>query len=307
MNVINDSIYGKHEFTEPVINELINSKTVQRLKKISQYGLPDKYYHKKNGFTRYEHSIGVAILLAKNNAPLKEIIAGLLHDVSHTAFSHVIDVIWGDSSKEDHQDKLLPEFINSKEIKQILSKHGITSNEIMQLHDFPLLEQPIPELCADRIDYSLRELACDGGQQKARKIFDSLTTYDNKFCFKSTETAKEFGLSFLKLQEEHWGGFQARIRYEFLGKALKRALEEKIITKEDLFTDDETVLAKLENSENKEIQKILQDLKENNFPPESNLKKKNRFINPGILKNNKIVKLSEADEEYKKKIQKYLK
>ncbi|VVB69993.1 Uncharacterised protein [uncultured archaeon] len=305
--IISDRVYGKHEFSQPVITELINSNTVQRLKKISQYGMPDKYYHKKNGFTRYEHSIGVAILLAKSNAPLKEIIAGLLHDVSHSAFSHVIDVIYGDSSIEGIQDQLLPQFINSTEIKNILEKHHLNVNEISELNNFTLLEQPIPDLCADRIDYSLREITCDGENEKAKRIFQNLTTYNNIFCFKNVETAKEFGITFLKLQEEHWGGFQARIRYEFLGKALKKAIEKKIITKEDLYTDDETVLNKLEKSNDKEILKILSNLKQNKFPPESELKKKNRFVNPRILIKEKLIKLSEIDTEYNEKIQKYLK
>ena len=74
---INDAVYGEEEINESVLVDLIISKSVQRLKEISQFGMPDEYYYKK-GFSRYEHSLGVMILLRRLNASLEEQIAGLL-------------------------------------------------------------------------------------------------------------------------------------------------------------------------------------------------------------------------------------
>ncbi len=88
--IINDAIYGKYKINEPVLVELIKSRPMQRLKKIAQLGIPDRFYHIR-GFSRFEHSLGVMLLLRKLNASLEEQAAGLLHDVSHTAFSHVVD------------------------------------------------------------------------------------------------------------------------------------------------------------------------------------------------------------------------
>lgn len=42
--IVQDIIYGSFEINEPVLIELINSKPIQRLKGIAQYGLPDEYY-----------------------------------------------------------------------------------------------------------------------------------------------------------------------------------------------------------------------------------------------------------------------
>ena len=77
---LNDSVYGEEEINEPVLLELINSKPVQRLKGISQMGLPKDYYHRPV-FSRFDHSVGVLILLRRLNANLREQIAGLLHDI----------------------------------------------------------------------------------------------------------------------------------------------------------------------------------------------------------------------------------
>ena len=102
---IKDDIYISHRIEDKSLVSLINSSSVQRLKDISQLGIPDEYSHRK-GFSRYEHSLGVLILLKNLGASLEEQVAGLLHDVSHTPFSHVMDWVIGDPSKEDYQDNI---------------------------------------------------------------------------------------------------------------------------------------------------------------------------------------------------------
>ena len=117
--LIHDRVYGKIEIEEPVLIELINSKPVQRLRKIEQFGIPSEW-HCFPGFKRFEHSVGVLILLIKLNAPLKEQIAGLLHDVSHTAFSHVVDWVFGaTTTNEDYQDLIHEKILIQSEIPKI--------------------------------------------------------------------------------------------------------------------------------------------------------------------------------------------
>src|SRR3989344_8664366 len=94
-----DSVYGDEEIKEEVLIELINSKPFQRLKGISQQGMPRELWFTHVN-SRYEHSIGVLIILRRLNAGLEAQVAGLLHDVSHTAFSHVVDWVFGDPLKE---------------------------------------------------------------------------------------------------------------------------------------------------------------------------------------------------------------
>ena len=57
---IDDVIWGDFEIKENVLIELINCKSIQRLKRISQHGC--KQDRKWGQFTRYEHSIGVFLL-----------------------------------------------------------------------------------------------------------------------------------------------------------------------------------------------------------------------------------------------------
>ena len=136
---IKDLVYGLEEITETVLIELIESAPIQRLKEIAQLGLPDEY-HYRGGFSRYEHSVGVMILLRRLGANLEEQIAGLLHDVSHTAFSHVVDWVIGDPEKEDYQDENHLKMIKNPVLPSILEKFGFDYEIIANHKNFSLLE-----------------------------------------------------------------------------------------------------------------------------------------------------------------------
>ena len=139
--IIHDSIYGRQLIQEPVLLELIKSKPIQRLKKISQFGIPDEYYHVKN-FYRYEHSVGVMILISRLGGSTEEQVAGLLHDVSHTAFSHVIDWVVGEAGDETYQDTRHEDIISSEEISGILKRYKYEPRRIADYHNFKKGFQP---------------------------------------------------------------------------------------------------------------------------------------------------------------------
>lgn len=300
--MIND-IYGKTTINSPVIISLIKSKPLQRLKKISQFGIPDKYYHLKN-YSRYEHSVGVMILLKKLGASEEEQIAGLLHDVSHTAFSHVIDWVVGSGKTEDYQDNQHTTFILNSTIPQILQKYGYNANKISSYKHFGLLEQALPDICADRVDYSLREFK----KEITKKCISSLINRNNKMAFADKSTALLFAKNFLKQQETHWGGFEAASRYRLFADALKIALTQKIITMDDLWKTDSLVINKLEKSKDADIKKILKALKHKSLKkyPKSKVvvHKKFRYVDPLFLKNGKLQRLSSFDFNFKAKIKK---
>ena len=154
---INHKIYGNYTITEPVLIELINSKSLQRLKEICNGGAWFFHYTYKKQFTRYDHSIGVMLLLRKFNATLEEQIAGLLHDISHTAFSHVADFVFGRLQEHDYQDSKLEKAFQVQGINKILRKHKINPKFILNEKNFSLLERNLPTLCADRLDYTFQD------------------------------------------------------------------------------------------------------------------------------------------------------
>jgi len=98
--IVNDIIWGKIVINEPVAVEIIKTKAFQRLKGIDQAGYLPLYNNPHNldrkllKHTRYEHSIGVYWLLKIKGDSLEARISGLIHDVSHAAFSHTADYIF---------------------------------------------------------------------------------------------------------------------------------------------------------------------------------------------------------------------
>src|SRR3989344_6307050 len=126
-----DRVYGNFEIEEPAILGLINSETFQRLKDIDQMGYFEPHFH-GTAHSRLEHSIGVYLLLKMYGAPLEEQIAGLIHDVSHSAFSHCIDYVLdaGSEKEHNHQDNIFDEFVRTTQIPEIIKKYGFDPDYI---------------------------------------------------------------------------------------------------------------------------------------------------------------------------------
>jgi len=88
--VIHDRIYGDHTITEPVLIDLLKSPSVLRLSRVGQHGITS-FVGLTPNVTRFEHSVGAFLVVRQVGGTVTEQVVGLLHDISHTAFSHVID------------------------------------------------------------------------------------------------------------------------------------------------------------------------------------------------------------------------
>jgi HD superfamily phosphohydrolase len=78
---------------------------VQRLHGVLQHGITG-LIGLTQPITRYEHSVGAMLLVRQLGGSLREQIAALLHDVSHTAFSHVIDYVLNDHDGQSYHDEM---------------------------------------------------------------------------------------------------------------------------------------------------------------------------------------------------------
>ena len=276
---------------------------MQRLKGIAQFGIPDAYSH-LTSFSRFEHCIGVMILLKKLDASEEEQVAGLLHDVSHTAFSHIIDWVVGEGTKEDYQDNHHKKYILSTDIPEILERHGFSVDRIVDYHPFGLLERSLPDLCADRIDYSLREFP----PEVARKCFASLIVKDNMIVCKDEESALLFARNYLYVQTHHWGGAEDSIRYRVFADILREALQKNIISMEDFWQTDQFVVDKMLGANDEEIMQLLSvfDQEYISALEESDQKifRKFRRIDPLFLENGKLIRLSSVNETFKEELEK---
>ena len=303
---IKDRVYGLQRIEEPVLAEIMETPAMQRLKGVNQFGMPDRFY-KLPGFTRYEHSLGVMLILRRLGADIEEQASGLIHDISHPTFSHLIDWVIGNREREDHQDRNLQRIVSQSEIPKILSKHGLDPGRITEIESHSLLEKPSPLLCADRFDYAIREFQMWAVPSIVDGCLEGLTDYQGQMAFKGKRQAVMFANGYAKLQREHWAAEEYMVRWELLAMALKTALKEGIIREEDFYSQDEEVIAKLAGSGNPGITNALRTLEEepylnlrgNRENPQFSLKKKFRHIDPHYLEDGKIFLLSESDPGYK--------
>lgn len=252
-----DLVYGEFEITEPVILELINCPALERLKDIDQAGYPPLWAKPavkghENSYNRFVHSLGVYLLLFKFKAPLEEQIAGLIHDVSHSAFSHCIDYVLaeGKEAEQSHQDNVFDSYVRRSEIPKILEKFGFDVSYILDDNNFPLKEKPLPDLCADRIDYSLKTAVVFGeiSGSEAEYYLNSLTAKDGVWLFKDFISAKKYAELFLKLNREIYAGLPTAIMFRCVGDCLKYSLRKGYITEADLYQTDKVVIEKIKDN-----------------------------------------------------------
>jgi uncharacterized protein len=241
-------LHGKTEITEPIILELINAPELQRLTGIDQAGYFEPFFPNSK-HTRFEHSIGCYLLLRKHNAPIEEQIAGLLHDISHSAFSHCADYALEGGSETEHtyQDNAFEKYILNSSIPEILRKYGFDVGCIIDESNFPLQETTLPDLCADRIDYSLRSLVAysEISKTSALQLLNGLNVIDSKWVFKNLNHAKKFAELFSFLNQKYYAGIESAVMFRTVGDYLKYALAKKYISQEELHTTDEQVINKI--------------------------------------------------------------
>lgn len=258
--IYQDSIYGKIDIKDKVIIELINSQPFQRLKKIGQSGAAYLIQPRRNG-TRYEHSIGVWYLSTLFKRTIEEQIACLLHDLSHTAFSHVIDYVVGDKN-QGYADKRLNEMILESSIPSILKKNNLDINIVLDKSKFPLLDNNLPDISFDRLDYFLRDgyMMSFIPSSTINDILSGLKESEDILYFEDENLAALTAILFCNFARLIWNDPTGFASYLILADAIKISLKKEYITEDDFFTDDEILLNKLKSIDDKDINKCISRL-----------------------------------------------
>ena len=151
-----DAIYGIVEINEPVLIDLMATQAMRRLHGVLQHGIT-ALIGLTQPVTRFDHSVGVMLLVRGLGGSLEEQIAALLHDISHTAFSHVIDYVVDGHDSQSYHEEWKESHLAASDVPDVLARHGYDWRDFLHEEDYALLEQPAPRLCADRLDYFLRD------------------------------------------------------------------------------------------------------------------------------------------------------
>ncbi len=291
-----DRVYGSVAIEEPAILHLIECPTFQRLKGIRQAG-PSALAFPFKDVTRFEHSLGAFLLLRRLGADRREQVAGLLHDISHTAFSHAVDFIIS-SVEQDHHEQLKPLMLDRSDLAGALGGLGYTPAEFYDDSIYPLLEQPLPWLCADRLDYFLRDgIACGAvSRTAADRILGHLAVAGDRIVLTDVEVAREAVRLFEIMNRDWWASDTEAFIYNEFADAIREAIGRGVLRPDDLMMEDDLVLAKLETAGIPAITRKLDSIR--HFRPESlngyaaRVEPKVRWLDPPVLVGDTVRPLS---------------
>ncbi len=313
-----DTLYGPVPVEHPVILDIIASKAFQRLRHIRQYG---HYYYVFNQaeLSRYDHSLGVWALVTLQGCSLREQVAALLHDISHTIFSHLGDWLFDYIHAEmGYADSIQEQFLYQNGLAEILHKHGLSVGDICPFNGnrFPALEQSCPEVCADRMDNNIQTAFHHGiiSQEEAREAAHTLSFVDGRWISSSPLLIKKICENALFMNRELWSSVPGYVSSAGLAAAIHRGVEIGILSVEDIhFGTDHNIWQVLKSSSDPFIQTSFLQIETPdpyyslaNIPIENSQKiyLKFRGVDPWVLVDNECLRLTAYDTEYQQAFEK---
>lgn len=200
--IFRDPVHQQIPVTEQVIYDLINTPEFQRLRRIKQLGTTGFTFH-GGEHSRFSHCLGVYELARQITTRFSQyyadvwaeednlltMVAALLHDIGHGAYSHTFEGLFG----TDHE-VITQEIITNPQtnIHQILVKvapdfpdkvasvinHTYPNKQVIQLIS--------SQIDCDRMDYLLRDSYFTGvqyGQFDLARILSSIRPVPNGIAF----------------------------------------------------------------------------------------------------------------------------
>ena len=280
------------------IKKYLKSPSLKRLKKVGYFCGMD--YASKNIYdfpyyiSRYDHSLTVALLVYKLTKSKRATISGLFHDVSTPCFSHVIDYMNKDYSKQESTEAYTEKIImKDKHLLECLKEDYIKPEDIINFKKYSIVDLDRPSLCADRLDGIILTGICwsrEITKEDIKSIVEDIAVYDNEnnqkeIGFKSKEVAKRV-IELNKNIDILCHSNEDNYMMELLSKITKLGIDNNLFNYEDLFTYTEDKIFKLLNSSNnKEIKALLDEFynkKKEDIPETEIINIKRRLIKPII-------------------------
>ena len=207
------------------------------------------------GYSRARHSYNVALLVYRFTHDLTASLAGLYHDIATPAFSHVVDFMNHDYLKQEFTEEKTEELIRRDPVlMRILMDVGIPVSQVSNYHQYPIADNDAPGLSCDRLEYTL-ENAVNYGIRPASfsgTVVKDLFITENEageeeLTFHQEEIAYHFAEASL-LCGAVYSGNNDRYGMELLSRILKDAIQQHILTPDDLYTTEPEVIEKLNKS-----------------------------------------------------------
>ena len=253
-----DPVYGSGEIVEPVLLDLLETKAMQRLRGVLQHGISG-LVGVTSPTTRFEHSVGVMLFVRRLGGALEEQIAALVHDVSHTAFSHVIDYVFDQHDSQSYHEEQKEVYVAGTDLPPVLATYGYDWTDFLEEERYGLLEQPAPALCADRLDYFFRDSISLSLATAAdvRRALEHLVVHDGRIVVDDLATVQFLAYTFIAADDASWSNFAEVGLYELTAQVIKAGLRAGAIAEEDIWGTDAELWARLVGCDDAEVQRLV--------------------------------------------------
>ena len=206
-----------------------------------------KLYKNRFYYSRLDHSVGVALIIWHFTHDKAQALAGLFHDASTPVFSHVSDFRKGDAltqtATEAPNESLLK---NDAALCGLLAEDGLSVDQICDYHIYPVADNEIPQLSADRLEYMFPSgMALDGSWDlpSIERAYNDITVLKNEngideLGFKTLEIAEDYCRRFcmighiLQLNEN-------KLTLHMLGQIMNLAVEQGVLHEDDFMNKSE--------------------------------------------------------------------
>ena len=219
------------------LNAMAESEAMQRLARVGmhcgcEYTAYPIYARAAAPYSRLTHSRGVAAI------------------VWH--FTHAVDFLNGDHLRQESTEVRTRAMIaSSDELMALLAENALTLDAVADYHRYPIADNDSPRLSADRLEYTLgnAHLVFHCPEETIKAIYDDLFVGENEdgereLCFAHAPQADAF--TSLALQQSKWFvSDEDRFSMQALADLLREAQRRSVLTMDDLYTDEDRVIARL--------------------------------------------------------------
>jgi hypothetical protein len=201
-------------------------------------------YRNRFYYSRLDHSIGVALIIWHFTRSREQTLAGLLHDVSTPLFSHAADFRHGDAlTQESTEDENARMVKNDRELAALLAADGISADSVCDYHRYPIADNEVPQLSADRLEYMFPSgIALEGSWT----LNDIAGTYSDIVICRNESGKEELGFKTLRTAEDYCRRFcstghvlqlnENKLTLQLLAEIVNRAVSLGIMNEHDCYS-----------------------------------------------------------------------
>lgn len=212
-------------------------------------------YSNRFFYSRFDHSVGTALVTWNFTRDRKQTLASLFHDVATAAFSHVNDFRKGDALRQEVSEQGTFSILSSSQLlRNLLERDGINTEEIADYHSYPVCDNEIPRLSADRLEYMFPSNMALANLVAGHvwTMDEACSLYNNIAVLKNEQGKDELGFLSVECAELYTEGFcscslvlqhnENKLALNMLGKIVNMAISSGVVDENDCMEKSEAEL-----------------------------------------------------------------